>query len=303
MNESIIKPTTVFTPFSGRVEIQMFGRPINWSLKNIRTEDDWNDNPILRDNLMGLALKTSVWDMFCPDISKFNATICCHSDLIVTIPLLGDLNPKLWRGFDAEGIILPEPNGTHAQHPFDFKTAEGAFFSTADCAVVVLHSPMTGKTVAFHAGRDSLIERSFIMTGKHEREFASVVDAAVAQFDDTELPVMRAFICGTASNLVQPLDNPEHAGYNLRLSEHMAIHYPTAITISNRKLFLSVTELIEQQLIARSISPSNIGTDCADVLSDRSKNGEYLWWSHQRWFQSGQSGPDGRNGILVIRKW
>ncbi len=298
-----IKPTAVFTPFSGRVEIRMYGKPHNWSLKGINSEADLEANSALRDDLMSVALESGSWDIFCPDASKFNVKVCTYTELENIIPLAGTFTPKLWRGREAEGIVLPDPKGNGGKNPVGLPAVEGAWFATADCAVVVLHSSVTGKTVAFHAGRDSLIERAFVMRGKQKRDHASVVDAAMAQFTLYEKCFLRAFICGaTRAHFHQ--NDPAHAEYNGKLREYLSEKYPDSYGESlSGDLEVSIQSIIVTQLIRRhTVIDTDIGLDCIDI-DDHSAEGDHLWWSHQRWFQKGQEGVDGRNGIFVIRKW
>jgi hypothetical protein len=158
--------------------------------------------------------------------------------------------------------------------------------------------------MAAHAGRDSLVDRELILNKKPGRKHFSIIDAVVEESGPRNREELRAFICGATSAHVHSLEkSSQYAEYNWKLVRYLESTFPSAQSVQGDELYLSITNLIKEQLIGHGVRPENIGTDSCDPLTDLSKNHHHLWWSHGRWLREGQKGPDGRNAILVIRKW
>ncbi len=292
MNE--IKPTAIFTPFGGRVEIKMFGRQTgDWSLKPLDYED--KNKEILLNRIACITYPT-IERVWAPRPSEFNARIL--EPIQMTNEAIGHYQGSekthtmhiLWKG-PAEGVEI-----------MSTKTCS-AFFFTADCAVIVLSDRETGRTVASHAGRDSVLDRSVILNGEKSRSHFSVVDSMLEYFEDKTR--VRAFICSGLCMHEHPLnaEKIEHQIYNQNVLKYLQKKFPSSFFVSGYSLYISVINIIEEQLIGRGIKPDNIGTDCSDPVNDKNERCEFTWWSHSRWLVEGQKGHDGRNGILVTRRW
>ena len=285
-----VEPRAVFTPFGGRIHIIMYGKPHNWDRK---LGDDPEHYGNFFHQVFDATEDTGVSYIYTPRPKVFNAAIAKKEDFhkkCGSQAILLALGGKI-----AEGVEVYEPeNGKQS----------GAYFSTADCAVVVLHDSETGTTVAAHAGRDSLLDRTLVATGEMGREHISVIDAMIDYMGKDRTGKYKAFICGAISAHRHLLKTGlEYTNFNWSLLRFLDRTIPTAREVKEGVLYLSITELIEQQLIGSGVLPYNIGTDCADPYSDRLSNDDYTWWSHSRWIEDGKSGLDGRNGVLVIRRW
>lgn len=297
MNE--IKPTAIFTPFGGRVEIRMFGKQTgDWSLKQLGTENETFFKERL-STVSHVLTDLRLVRIYAPRPKIFNAKINEVDDFYHSgATHVPSPTETTWL-FTAvgEGAIVRDSSKLHE----DFFPI--TFFYTADCAVIVIHDPKTGRTVASHAGRDSVIDRSLILTGEKSRPCFSVVDSMLQFFEDKSR--VRAFICGGLSRHEHPLNtnNPEHLQYNRAICEHFQGNFPNSFKLRSGSLFISVINIIEEQLISHGVSPDNIGTDCSNTVDDNDETGEFTWWSHSRWYEEGKEGPDGRNGILVVRRW
>jgi len=296
MKTEIMEPTAIFTPFGGRVEIRMYGKQTgDWSLKPLDYENAGKEKLL---NRIASITYPDIERIWAPRPTMFNALIVEPTKM--TLRGIGH-----HRGAEkthtvcilcagpAEGVEIMSPKNC------------AAFFFPADCAVIVLYDPESGKTVASHAGRDSLIDRQFLLTGNKSRKHISVVDAMIDAFSkDTDTSNLRAFICGGINaHPYQFLPDSEHIIYNLVLLRFLGMTTPNAVNVKQGIMYISITALIEEQLFGHGIRPENIGMDCSDPVDDKDVSGKYTWWSHTRWLQEGHKGPDGRNGILIIRRW
>lgn len=277
-----IQATATFCLFGGRIEAHEFGRPHNWQLTGDESQDT-----IPRIAL--IAQEIGLKNIYAPRPSDFNGLVCTPDELGTPIQLgEGEDTPILWRGCDADGVVIP---------------AGAAFWlSSADCFTIIAHDPETGTTAAAHAGRDSVINRRRISDSseRQNRSFESVVDAIVARFSKEAVPRLKVFMtCGVGpESFGHPLAHPQAGEENRRLVEDILANWgPTCLSGNPSEGKICLSELIRLQFLALGTPAHHIGYDAADTCTDTDEYGEHLWWSYQR-------GDDlKRNGILVIRKW
>lgn len=289
----------MFSLFEGAVMINMYGFPEDWSIKSLC---NWEDRPsTIKERLAAIGYQSNIKTLVAPRPLEFNARIlalgenggseqmkciqCQNESWCVNLCV-----PK--KPF--EGIVIPK---TLRENGF------ASYFYTADCAILILHDQKSGRTIATHAGRDSLIDRSYIEKGSENRRYKSVVDAAIACFEEKMRPNLHAFICGAIPKefFGHDLHDPACGLRNQHLCRFLEKTYPDAITVENNMLFICLRTLIRLQLIRHGIHPSAISADGINTVSDR-ENGEYMWHSHRRATCFTERVNYGkRNGTLVYR--
>lgn len=266
---------------SGRVSVYLFGRPWDW---NIAGEEPG----VVRAQLAGIADELNVANIYAPRPSMFNAQICDPGKLTEKHCLVergNEWSSFLWRGVDADGVEVPE---------------KSAFWiSSADCITIVTLDPETGKTIAAHGGRDSLLDRTRIATGK-VREFESAVDAIAARYSNAALKRLRVLLtCGIfPEHFDHRCDHPEHGPNNMRMVlDVLAKWGRTAVYGDHFIGSLCLSEIIRAQFLRHGVQVHCISYDGVDTYGDLNRDGQPRWWSYRR--------GDGkkRNGVLVVRSW
>lgn len=99
-------------------------------------------------------------------------------------------------------------------------------------------------------------------------------------------------ICGIGKGIFH---HPPGIGDNEKLLAYLQ-RWPCSVNANN----IYPHGFISGQFCRHGLSSVQISDDDVCTHQD-SQNGFNLWWSHKRWFDEGQKGVDGRNGILVIR--
>ncbi|MDP3735631.1 MAG: laccase domain-containing protein [bacterium] len=289
-----MNPSAIFTPFDGKVEVRLFGRngaDVDWRIDAVRRQEELEHAEALEQfsQLRHVALQAGIDTVYAPDHSRFNAAICESEDFTERISLA---NSKfaLLRGPLAEGCVLPPHSG--------------AWFSVADCHVIVAYNTATHWVIAAHAGRDSLFNRAAIV-GDIEPTVrsASVVDAIINGIRRGISAEIKVFVAGGIGP-VHFTHDPRHPRYAVANKAILAHFYATCGHLASGGYpasgCLSIPEIIRAQFQHRDIEPSNIATDGTDTYSALDADNDYVWWSHRRAVSLGQH--DGRNGVLVIRR-
>lgn len=271
----------VYSPYSGRVSVHLSGRPWDWNIGGDAKED-------VLERVGAMALNLGLDNIYAPRPSTFNAQICDVeqlTELIDRYPTACSHSVTIRRGCDADGVEIPP---------------KAAFWiSSADCITIITHDPGTGKTIAAHGGRDSLVDRTRIMAGK-AREFESVVDAIAARYSNNALKRLRVFLtCGIfPEKFDHPCNHPEHGTKNRRMVlDVLAKWGPTCVVGDHFQGCLCLSEIIRAQFLRHGVKAHHIAHDGVDTYGDLDSDGQPRWWSHRR--------GDGkkRNGVLVVRNW
>jgi copper oxidase (laccase) domain-containing protein len=271
-------PTAVYHPFSGRVEIRLYGKPNNWSLLNPPPET-------LR-RIGNLASAEGVYRLLAPKPSAFNARVCLSDDLTETV--MGNESVSIHRGVDADGAVIPP--------------GQAFYLASADCLTVVTLDPKSGMTVAAHAGRDCLFDRKRINGEGKSREHESVVDAIVARYEQANIQAkyLKVFMtCGISpKEFVHDFQDPKFGTANMKMCADVAHKWGLRCLDGDMtKGKLVLTEIVRAQFMKHGVDPYHIGFDIVDTYGDTDRYGNHLWWSHRR-----EPGP-GRNAVLVTRKY
>jgi copper oxidase (laccase) domain-containing protein len=291
-----MEPTAIFTPFDGRVEIRLFGRNgigVDWSISKVNRQEDLESPEALEQfaQLRHVALQAGVETVYAPNITVNNTRLCQPEDFADRI-ILANSSFTLVRGAPVNGCSIPR--------------GCGAWFSTADCHVVVACNVMPGVITAAHADRDSLFNRAKIVG---DCDFVdqpdSIVDS-IASTLSTEWPsTIKVFVAGGIGprHFTHPPSHPEYGVANRAMLAHFDYTCGRlALDCSAPSQgCLWIPEIIRQQFVRHGVEPHNIATDGGDTYDSWDAETGYAWWSHRRAVKRGRH--DGRNGVLVIRRW
>lgn len=274
-----IKPTRILNSRCGKAGIYLFGTPYDFGPQG--------DAAIIKETLK-FYISNGVKNVLAPSCKKFNAEIVCENDLRHKIRLRGGL--VIHQGVFADGVILN-------------KKKEAFFIPSADCSTIIV----TGNKlmIATHAGRDCLIDKGEIHTGKPSRKHRSVVDAMMEKLimAGENKKTLRVFItCGIkAENFPHPINHPQHGGKNKILIKHLLAKYGgDCLKGKPEEGFISLDNLIKIQFIRHGVPPENIANDGIDTYGDNIL-GKYLWHSCAR--GKTEREKKRRNGILVIKNF
>lgn len=273
-------PVTPFKIISEKVNIHLFGRPHDFSSRG--------NTDIITKTLKFYAGKNGVTSIFTPSCEKFNTEIVCEKSFHHKTRMRGGLT--IHRGAYADGVIL--------------KSKKEAFFIlSADCPTIVA----AGKYIAIaaHAGRDCLLDKQKIHTGKISRRNESVVDAIMEKYlmAGEFIKDLHVFItCGIkAENFRHPVDHPHYGEKNKTLIKYLIAKYDNdCLKGRPEEGLISLEDLIKKQFILHGVPPENIATDGIDTYGDNIL-GNHLWHSCARGKTSEEKKK--RNGVLVIRNF
>ncbi len=283
-NVNLSNASLQYAPFSGRVSVYLFGRPLDWNIGGDNAET-------VRSRVGELAQDLGVRTILAPRPVLFNAEIVTIANLSELIPLTNGESPVLMhRGCDADGVELP-PDSRRGKYAF--------WLSSADCITIVAHSPESGKTVVTHGGRDCLVDRNRI-NGGVPRRYESVVHATAAKFSKKETKGLKIFMaCGIGpEHFEHRCDDEKYGPANTKMAfDILAKWGPTCLFGDHTQGKISLSEVIRSQFISLGVTPHNIGYDGVETHNDCDRDGSYRWWSYRR--------GDGkkRNGVLVVQNW
>jgi copper oxidase (laccase) domain-containing protein len=272
-----------YDPFSQRISVYLFGRPLDWSIN-----PKGKDYPHVLQRIGQLAEELEIQQILAPRPALFNAEVCSTPDLSDFIRLgNGEQAPVLLRGKNADGAVI--------------EAQQGFWVSSADCITIIVHDPKNGQTIAAHAGRDCLVDRARL-NDEESREFESVVHAIAARYSKKALKRLRVFItCGIGpEQFIHNCSDPKWGPKNTRMILDIQEKWGQNGRVLQGSYLMGkicLSEMLRSQLISIGVPAHHIAFDGVDTYSDTDKNGEPKWWSHRR--------GDGmkRNGVLVVRNW
>jgi len=202
---------------------------------------------------------------------------------------------KLWQmrpQFEATGRVefMGKVNADGCPIP----TGEAFAVCSADCATVVAYSKDHLVTLAAHAGRDSVLERSFIKTGNACRQNLGVLHSIVAAmwalgYDPRE--VFLGVFGGIRTNFLHPPDHAEYGGFNRRL-----ISFCKRIdgaVLDDQTGDIDMYAVIAGVAVRIGILEKHIFFDDVDTGSDVDEHGNPLWASHRH-------GKPGMRNLCIV---
>ena len=193
--------------FDGAMEVTVYGTSRNWSLAGDSAHEMEEKNPGIRDAIADVIDTHGIKRALSPR-PTFNAQIVTSDDLT------DQRLPRLFRGADADGVLLDRPGDAY-------------LLASADCPTVALYSRHYG-AVGLHCGRDCLVDRRAI-DGIEPRQYESVFKHSFLGFEEGRAETFRAFIAAG----IGP-DSFQHLTTETMLDEGQVVPNPYCAT--NRKL-------------------------------------------------------------------
>ncbi len=294
-NGEIIKPHAVFTPFGGAVEVQLFGPPKNWAIK------DKDQDTLGRVGTVARA--AGVRELFAPVPTEYNAAMCNVADLQEEVFCGPDRQVVIRRGVKADGCRI--------------LYGSAFWLSSADCLTIVVRDPIERSIFAAHAGRDSLLDRKLLGEGTPGREHFSVVDSIVDRVRELQSDprLLRVFLtCSIGPrDFYHRWDDPKWGKFNELMTMMVVERYgPQCVLGDLKNGCISLAEIARAQFMKHGVARDHIGFDGIDtsedagphtiaLMSDDGPDRPYdgcaaRWWSCRR-------GDKARNGVLVIHRW
>jgi len=190
--------------------------------------------------------------------------------------------------------------GVRAEGVWMTKIGEAVGIASSDCPTIVARNVNSLKTVAAHAGRDSLYDRGRLEGGKSPRQYESVVDAIMRKLarDRIDSRNVRVFIaCGIRQRCFNhPTDRGDGREWNARLVRHLQHRWGRAVVSDDGSGCIDMQKLIRRQFRDHGVDESQIDDDGRCTYEDMTKTDGYAWHSHRR----DQDGK--RNFVLTIRR-
>lgn len=238
-----------------------------------RRESDATSAPIIGDFLRSHGISK----VYAPD-THFDGVI---HDEVSDDRLLTENHPDI--------LLLPLKG---SEGVTDLKLGEAVWLASADCPTVVLTDGE--KLAVVHAGRWSLIP-PFWKDNTINRRRASVIDNAVRAFPQHRWPYITASIhCGIAGDsFAHPLDHWHYGESNQQLLSVIEKRWPSAATVVDSVLYVSLPDVITKQLKFYGIRTPK--WDGIDTSSEKFSGTDiFKWWSASR-------GDIFRNAVFVWR--
>lgn len=276
-----IKPTRSLSLFKKTVTIHAFGRGTgDWKIGDFTQPENFK-------RVVEVARQFDVQKVWCPQVGSFNAQIAEPWQFEPD-----EFEPN--RSFEINGVRImtrvkasgcPVGNG------------EAFFLASADCPIMVVKD-VAGEVVCAHAGRDELIERTWVLRGRaaYHRKFESVVDAVASHFGH---PMRYSDIFsgfGIRYDFCHDPANEKYAEYNSKLHDHIRKRCGSEINCFDREHNLRLELLIKQQWLRYGVEHWKMTSDETCTKTDIDEDDQFIWHSRSR-----DGDASGRNGIFVIR--
>lgn len=276
--ENLVLKATKFlkTPHE-KVSVYLFGNPNDFG--------PYGDQEIITDTLKFYSQKHGVKKIFAPSCKKFNAEIVWEKSFRHKIRIRGGLTIR--KGVFADGVVLENKQ-------------EAFFIPSADCPTVIAAGKYV--VIAAHAGRDCLLDKQKIHTGKRSRRNEGVVDAIMEKYlmAGEFIKDLHVFItCGIKSeNFPHPINHPRYGKKNKILIKHLLEKYGNGCLKGKpEEGLISLDDLIKKQFVLHDVPPENITADGIDTYDDNIL-GNPVWHSCAR--GKTQEEKKKRNGVLVM---
>lgn len=288
-----IAPTAVWE-ISTSVVAKAWGRPQDWSTSRLKMEGDQPEAMGVIGLLGGLAQEYNLGRIFSPTVSEFNSEFlndAMQSPWKLSLP---GTACKLYRGLKVDG--------------FEIYPGDAGVIAPADCAVIIVTTP-SGRVFMLHAGRNSLIDRTFIET-KGEIKSKCCESIILAAWNN-----LRRVLKDDASNskwfVLPSISAGEHFKHqfdavgtgesNERMVAYILKKYGrTCIQGHPAKGMIDIPAIIAAQLVNFcGINPDQIIVDTRCTYKEVNSGGNYVWHSCRRAAITGGD-PKARNLVVVV---
>jgi copper oxidase (laccase) domain-containing protein len=281
--------------FDGEVLVVGYGiqrqdPTFNWSLKGLR-----EGNGALIDALQSVLAQHNIERLYAPSPAHFNSLIAHNIEFYgKNSHPLNNAGPRVMRGVDADGVLLPSNIDKNARVAFGM--------SAADCAMVIVKD---GEDIyAAHAGRKSLIDENFIREAPPEtyKECSSVVDGIMREVSTKNHPKLKVWIgfaISAGPHFAHHVDDPQYGDFNGKMIRHIADFYGKKANNFGDEFWksgqISLAGLIQQQFEAHGVRKTQITVDHRCTYRETDERGHHMWFSERRTHGM-------RNLVLAIRQ-
>jgi hypothetical protein len=258
-----------------------YGKPYDWSLNSLLAPQDLRNGELaLFDRIRVELMAEGVFHAYAPRLRSFNAKTAAPRDFGIVIQRGG---LQLYRGAEASGMLVPR--------------GAALLLPTGDCPTVVMHDPLHGDIVAFHAGLGELIN---LKPYKPEfpsphRSYDSILEKGAQHFDPKWRKRIEIHVlCGISPRgFTYPSDHQKFGETNKRIKAHIAKFYGSDVfagcDIDTGAIDL--VTLVRSQAQKFGFDPSKVSSDGICTAADR-----------ERWHSNVRDGKTaGRNMVMVIR--
>ncbi len=286
-----VEPTSVRD--CGGALALMYGAPTDWSTVSLQKNGDEDSNAPEVVALLGrIAIEHKLGRILGPRVSDFNSVFTSNKrDFVWQLNLPGT-DCKLHRGPFVDGV--------------EIRRGDAGIIAAADCAVIVV-STHTGRVFLLHAGRDSLVDRTLINTGRPSKLISSIIASAWQALTPEERMFSQWHILPSitaGAHFQHRFDDPKWGRSNLHLVSHIKdkYRYLGMCIVGDMELGqICVRSLIKAQLRMYGITSSRIWIDHRCTYKEVDAHGQYVWHSNARGVKE-HGDPKARNLFVVINK-
>ncbi len=225
----------------------------DWSLRVLQRSGDENIHPEY-SRMLGEALQsidgTGPQQIYAPTPTRFNAKVILSSVLRHDAPIMLPCGIPLWRNLEmpADGTFLGP--------------SEAGIFSGGGCGMVV--AALDGYVVFAHAGRESLLDREFVLShglrrGRPADLIDNMLDALCCTEENAGQCYMWFFYFIRPELFGHRLDDPTHTAYNAAAHVFLPEEFPNSFGyIKNGAIFIDLPQIARAQAMKRGVPRANI---------------------------------------------
>ncbi len=206
----------------------------DWSLAPLQTQGDVQERYAHAKGISAALRSVGIREAFAPHVAAASAVIIDPAELVRRIRL-GSVS--LYRNPDkpADGVPL--------------NPGEAFVASAAGCPIIMASAD--AYMVVAHAGRDSLIDRGEVTSGKPSRPHSSVVDAIVAEFKKRGITPYEIAMCMhfaiPAESFEHRFSHPRYGEFNRELEKFINRRWPKCTVSGDNSMFLNLEFVFEEQ--------------------------------------------------------
>lgn len=249
MSREVLRPQKLWD--LEKFSVALFG-PGNWSLAPLQKAKDAEINTSFSKRIAEALAGIGATRAYAPNVVPASGVMVNPEELTTRIPVGNTINRpiSLWRNksLPADGTLLN-------------KQGHAGVFSAGGCPMIVMS---WGDKLAFaHAGRDSLLDRNFILGGKSSRQHESVVDALIAHMCLTHEQLLEAHVWVFWSirpeDFLHPFDHQVYGEMNEAMANYVGGFFGRAgAHIDKVGIRLDLPQIIKTQCIRLGLQSKHI---------------------------------------------
>lgn len=227
-----------------RYTATLFGKPENWSLSQLGHKD-----PVVREQfgarLGGVLYDLQVGNAFAPNPTKFTDRIIDASELTTHV---------------AAGSATLRRNSERPADGVPLESGDAFVISTANCPVTLMERS-GAEALALHTGRECLIDRILVDTGRPTpgRSYHSICFSGLVRLGDPKSTKVKVFWAEPAHRSLYDLDDPTYGSFNRKLYKLIVDRWGIACAPKKGNAFnIALPELIKAQCMEMGVPATNI---------------------------------------------